>query len=317
MFPRGKWTACEKIEQLHDIKNMDCTKVTDSGQECCVCSLHIKMYELYMWNERRTNGNIGLQHLIETFYAILCYLILFKYNPAEADVDSDDEIENGLTSHYTRHIEFIKTNWYQLMADKTSLSPYLITIIESSTFKAKKIEEEKDLYSRYLKEYLAARGLDIDLETYKHIHTAHYSRLFDEYFEGRSTGLVNSFGGFGPNKYTKHSFLTAHVNDDHRSCVGFVCLREYLKSERNLSMQGIVACPFYRSCQSPKIGKLGAANSLILFLNRYREGRNIQVDPISQNIQWNNRLADVSFFVNSHNQPLQKREEPHKKQKLG
>lgn len=317
LFPSGKWTACEKIEQLHEIENMHCTvKVTDLGQDCCVCSLHIKMYELYRWNEKKINGNIGLQHLVEIFYAILCYFMLYKYDQtAEADADSDDEIEYGLMSYYTRHISFIRTNWYSFMADKTSLSHYLITIIESSTFKAKKVEKEKDLYINYLKKYLAARGLDTNLEIYKHIHTAHYSQLFDEYFEGRSTGLVNSFGGYGPNEYTKHSFLTAHVKDDHRSCVGFVCLQEYLKSERNLSMQGIVSCPFYRSCQSTKIGKLGVANSLILFLNRYRAGRNIQVDPITQNVSWRNRLADIPFFVDSQNQPLQKVEERHKKQK--
>tara|TARA_B100000475_G_C15017177_1_gene322759 strand:- start:496 stop:1467 length:972 start_codon:yes stop_codon:yes gene_type:complete len=316
LLPSGKWTACEKLEKLNNMQNMHCTiKVTDAGKDCCVCSLHVKMYELYRWTERKVNGNIGLQHLIEIFYAILCYFILHEYKPMEADVDSDDEIEFGILSHYTRHIEFIKRNWYSLISDKTSLSHYLTKIIETASFKCSSIDQEKDLYIKYLENYLSARNLDIHLETYTQMHTAHYSQLFDEYFEGRHTGLVNSFGGYGPNEYTKHSFVTAHVKNETNSCVGFVCLQEFLKSDRNLSMQGIVSCPFYGSCQSNENGKLGAANSLILYLGRYRRGRNIEVDPISQNARWKNRLADFPFFVNSKNQPFEKVEERHKKQR--
>ena len=149
LLPIRKWTACEKIEQLHNIKNMNCTvKVTDQGKDCCVCSLHIKMYELYRWNQRKKDGNVGLQHLVETFYALLCYLILCEYNPTETGVvdddDSDDEIGYGIISLYTRHLHFIKANWYELMVDKTSLSHYLIVIIENSTFKQSNIEKEKE-----------------------------------------------------------------------------------------------------------------------------------------------------------------------------
>ena len=47
------------------------------------------------------------------------------------------------------------------------------------------------------------------------------------------------------------------------------------KSEKNMSIEGIVSCPFYRNCQSNTGGKLGVANSLILFLNSssYKEKR--------------------------------------------
>ena len=317
LLPTEKWTACDKVEQLRGIQNMHCVvKVTERGKDCCVCSLHIQMYELYRWNERVINGNVGLRHLVETFYAVLCYIILCDYNPTETDVDSDDEIEYGSISHYVRHLGFIRRNWYDFMVDKSSLSHHLVAIIETATFKQRNIDGERNMYIKYLEHYLAARDLDRNLESYTRMRTAHYSQLFDEYFEGRSTGLVNTFGGYGPNEYTKHSFVTVHVRNDSKSCVGFVCLQEYLQSNRSLSMQGIVSCPFYRTCQSNEHGKLGAANSLILYLNRYRKGRNIQVEPISQNGRWRNRLADFPFFVNSRGEPIEKGEERQKKQKL-
>lgn len=317
LLPNEKWTACEKIEQLRGIENMHCVvKVTDRGEDCCVCSLHVQMYELYRWNERTVNGNVGLRHLVETFYAILCHIILSEYNPNESDVESDDEIGYGSVPAYVRHVKFIRNNWYELMVDKTLLSHNLVAIIENGTFRQSNIGQERDMYIKYLKHYLAARDLDLNLERYTRMRTAYYSQLFDEYFEGRSTGLVNTFGGYGPNEYTKHSFVTVHVKNDNESCVGFVCLREYLQSNRSLSMQGIVSCPFYRTCQSNEHGKLGAANSLILYLSRYRMGRNITVAPISQNVRWMNRLADFPFLVDPRGEAIEKREEGQKRQRL-
>ena len=315
LFPTNKWIACEKLEQLDAIKSMNCVvKVTAKGKDCCVCSLHIRMYELYRWTEKATNGNLGLQHLIEIFYAVLCHLMLFDGDAGTSDVESDDEIEYGSIARYLRHVRFIRINWYDLM-DKTSLPQPLVAIIETATFKNTNVETERKIYTEYLEHYLTARNLDLNIDYYRRMHTAHYSQLFDEYFDGRVSGLVNRFGGCGPNPYTKHSFVTVHLKNDAKNCVGFVCLQEYSQTNR-MSMQGIVSCPFYRKCQANQPGELGAANSLIFFLERYRTGRNIVVDPISQNPKWNNRLADIPFFVSSRGRRLEKREDEHKKPKL-
>lgn len=316
LLPRQKWVACEKLERLQNIHELNLTvKVTDTGKACCVSSLHGKMYDLYRWDERQENGNIGLEHLVETFYAVLCYTVLHP----QSELVDDDEIEYVDLKHWVRHLNFIRNQWYDLITDKTRLSPHLNTIIQNSTFTTANVDGETDIYAGYLTEYLRARDLNLEFRTYKDMSNAHYAQLFDEYFDGRHQGLVNVFGGYGPNEHTKRSFVTVHVKTDFKSCVGFVCLKENLQhDEPALEMRGIVACPFYRRCHSNENGRLGAANSLIAYLNRHRNGHTIRVDPIRENIKWSNRLADFPFFVNSKNERLQKREtcDSNKRQKI-
>jgi hypothetical protein len=101
-----------------------------------------------------------------------------------------------------------------------------------------------------------------------------------------------------------------HVKDDWKSCVGFVCMREYLKApEKNLSIRGIVTCPFYRFSKANERGTLGAANSFIAFLDEYRTGRLVTVDPIMHNHAWSNRLADIPFFRDSTGNRIERTEE--------
>ena len=196
------------------------------------------------------------------------------------------------------------------MVDANQLPPHLVEVIDGAEFTAKHVLDEKPLYEKYLTSYLAARELNTCTDVYRTMKTDHYSTLFDEYFCRRSTGLVNTFGGAGPNDLDRQSFVTMHVKDDWKSCVGFVCMREYLKApEKNLSIRGIVTCPFYRFSKANERGTLGAANSFIAFLDEYRTGRLVTVDPIMHNHAWSNRLADIPFFRDSTGNRIERTEE--------
>ena len=161
------------------------------------------------------------------------------------------------------------------------------------------------------------RGLPLEIEQYTSIDMRHYSLLFEEYFAGRlSWNTVHNFGGYGPsNKYTKHSFITVHVTPDLNSCVGFICMREHLNASRNIQVQGIVACPFYRHKSIREEGKLGVANTIITYLDDYRCDTNIIVNPI-RNTNWKTRLSEISFFVDNSGKRIVSEERVSKKNKV-
>ena len=91
LVPTGKWTACDKIEQLEGMRLL-------RRGDCCAHSLPVKIYDLYKWTEQKMNSNLGLQHLVEVFYAVLCHaaLMYLEEQSGRAGGAAADEI--GATS---------------------------------------------------------------------------------------------------------------------------------------------------------------------------------------------------------------------------
>lgn len=317
LVPTDKWMACEKVRRLKNCQ------LKERG-DCCVCGLYVSQHELCRWTEK--GENIGLQHLMEVFFAILCYTMLQENrstSSAQQNASDSSSDEDSVSHIYLRHIRFIKEKWYtQLKKEsKSILSDHLNAILQIDRYTL----AHKQKYKRYLDTYLAKRGLpNVDDQTvdtvYESMDLNFYSTLFDEYFcERDSFNLVRNLGGYGPNPYTKHSFLSVHVSSDLNSCVGFICMSEYLtyteKLGRRIRVEGIVSCPFYRLRKSED-AKLGAANTLISYLDEYRAGEKITVNPIARNKSWKNRLAEIPFFVDNAGNRIKKEEERLKRSRV-
>ena len=280
-------------------------------QQCYICNLVIKTYDLYNWREK--NGfNVGLKNMIEVFMAVLCFKILHSTTPEDIKQNDIEELAS--------HLDFIETFWYKRYQSyakhNPDENPYLANILENcftkNSFWKNYLEnyqlsnEIQEMCKNYLETYLSVRSLGglisynfEDMKSNKILK--HYDALFDEYFNERlSLNVVNMFGRFCSTSNNRHVFITAHTRETVDSCVSFVCMKDTQeKSEKIIRIQGIVTCPFFR-CYSKGMQQepeIGGAHSLMHYLNNYRGDRKVRVDPID-NKKWQQRLKNFGFLVN-------------------
>lgn len=307
LVPKGKWTACSMLEKLQNVRGLEMKR----NQTCCVFGLYVNEIPLIAWDS--DTHNPAMQNVVEIFLAIVAYYMSVQY-PRSEELRTDKR--DVLRRRYSGYIRFIKKHW------KTEEPNWARDMLQKISLKEKTSESELEEWKRYLEQYLKNRGIPSNV-TENELDFSFYDILFEEYFLTRQN-LVNKWGRDDPTIY-EPKLITVNTtpteNNYSTSCVGFVC---FLRSKRKPQMQGIVSCPFYRAARASYAQHtLGPANTILAYLHtritndNQIEDKRLRVDPISQNVEWINRLSQIPFVVDPFDERIQAKElRPKKKKKL-
>jgi hypothetical protein len=211
----------------------------------------------------------------------MCYSLVYKH-PGDESV----------TSKFQNTLDWIRGNWKSGGGEDDVLAAFCHNVRLEFPISASEVTVCKE----YLEHYLNVRSIP-GWVLQSDVDTENYDQLFEEYFSPYYTqNLLNIYNS---GTIRKSYLISTHVYGHSDSCVGFVCFQQTPNTEDPCNIQGIITCPFYRKVSVSRAGVLGSANTILRFLEKRRDGRQVVVSPISSNPEWHNRLSQLPFFVNS------------------
>ena len=300
IIPLGKWRACEMIEKLQ-LRELGILK----KDSCCIYSLHVAEFDLIDWFEGSLNDN--MRHVVSIFLAIVSYYMVRIYKESFETVEPKKSDMHRVK--YKRFVGFLREFW-ETGGNKEK---YVLNAIR---LHHKTPSSEIQILDEYLNVYLKERDIPLDVLE-ENLDFSFYDTLFEEYFtERRSQNIVHKWGRQDP-AYNS-SLVTVHTNRECMSCVGFVCYYESVHGSRNPIMQGIVSCPFYRAAFSNSDNVLGAANTILVYMETRIQKygcKRLEVNPIEANEDWKIRLSKIPFIVNGYGERIEGSKEARQKRK--
>lgn len=302
LFPAKKWKSCNMavdIDRVKDLKKLQTENITFFQRfkiNCCLYTLHVAELPLLKWNV----DNPHVKHIVEIYLAYLCHYMIYEY-PNSEEVKNQKK-RDLYRSTFSRHLEFLKKHWLT----KTSNTGFTGEFIKNVCLNRKECSKFTDNFKSYLTQYLRQRRIPQDVLNSEHLDFNFYQELFEEYFTGLdSHNLISKWGNddFLDPAYNK-ILVTTHTRPECDACVGFVCYVEPTNTSRRPKMQGIVSCPFYRAAFSNQEYILGSANTILHHMHEKLQGRLLEVDPISSNKSWKNRLSLIDFIVDTNGERI-------------